>query len=210
MSIKLNFNEELKKMILAGVGATAVTMEKAEEIVNYCVEKGELTVEQGKVMNEELKRNVKDEWWRAMLRERDDIVALDSAILQSPKVWEASGHLRGFTDPLVDCRTCGQRFRAYHLDQGFEALHRAARELVQPATGVQHDRVDRASESLNVASQVVGERRGHLLRRTERGNLVDVSADTVSALVEQNVRATDRVGTENRHQRDLALFFAQD
>jgi len=64
-----------------------------------------------------LKRNVKDEWWRAMLRDRDDIVALDSAILQSPKVWEASGHLRGFTDPLVDCRTCGQRFRADHLDQ---------------------------------------------------------------------------------------------
>ena len=60
MSIKFNFNEELKKMILAGVGATAVTVEKAEEIVNYCVEKGELTVEQGKVMNEELKRNVKD------------------------------------------------------------------------------------------------------------------------------------------------------
>ena len=62
-----------------------------------------------------LKGNVKDEWWRAMLRERDDIVALDSAILQHPRVWEASGHLAGFTDPLVDCKTCGQRFRADHL-----------------------------------------------------------------------------------------------
>jgi len=62
-----------------------------------------------------LKNNVKAEWWRAMLQERDDIVALDSAILQHPKVWEASGHLAGFTDPLVDCRTCGQRFRADHL-----------------------------------------------------------------------------------------------
>ncbi|HEV3071506.1 MAG TPA: glycine--tRNA ligase [Solirubrobacteraceae bacterium] len=62
-----------------------------------------------------LKGNVKNEWWRAMLSEREDIVALDSAILQHPRVWEASGHLAGFTDPLVDCRTCGQRFRADHL-----------------------------------------------------------------------------------------------
>jgi glycyl-tRNA synthetase len=64
-----------------------------------------------------LKTNVKNAWWRSMLQERDDIVALDSAILQHPRVWEASGHLAGFTDPLVDCRTCKQRFRADHLDQ---------------------------------------------------------------------------------------------
>jgi glycyl-tRNA synthetase len=62
-----------------------------------------------------LKTNVKNEWWRAMLQRRDDIVAIDSAILQHPRVWEASGHLEGFTDPLVDCRTCKQRFRADHL-----------------------------------------------------------------------------------------------
>jgi glycyl-tRNA synthetase len=62
-----------------------------------------------------LKTNVKNEWWRAMITERDDIVAIDSAILQHPRVWEASGHLAGFTDPLVDCRACGQRFRADHL-----------------------------------------------------------------------------------------------
>ncbi len=63
-----------------------------------------------------LKNNVKDEWWRAMLRDRDDIVALDSAIIQNPRVWEASGHLEGFTDPMVDCRTCGLRFRADKLE----------------------------------------------------------------------------------------------
>jgi glycyl-tRNA synthetase len=63
-----------------------------------------------------LKTNVKNEWWRAMLQERDDIVALDSAILQHPRVWEASGHLAGFSDPMVDCRACKQRFRADHLD----------------------------------------------------------------------------------------------
>ncbi len=64
-----------------------------------------------------LKNNVKAQWWRSMLVDRDDIVALDSAILQHPRVWEASGHLAGFTDPLVDCRTCGKRFRADHLDE---------------------------------------------------------------------------------------------
>ena len=63
-----------------------------------------------------LKTNVKNEWWRAMLQDRDDVVALDSAIIQHPRVWEASGHLAGFTDPLVDCRTCKLRFRADHID----------------------------------------------------------------------------------------------
>src|SRR3989442_802074 len=57
-----------------------------------------------------LKGNVKQEWWRAMLNERDDIVAIHSAILPHPREWEASGHLPGFPDPLDDCRTCGQRF----------------------------------------------------------------------------------------------------
>jgi glycyl-tRNA synthetase len=64
-----------------------------------------------------LKSNVKDQWWQAMLRERDDIVALDSAIIQHPTTWRASGHLAGFTDPLVDCRTCKLRFRADHLQE---------------------------------------------------------------------------------------------
>ena len=62
-----------------------------------------------------LKRNVIDAWWQAMIGDRTDIVALDSAIIQHPKTWEASGHLAGFTDPLIDCKTCGQRFRADHL-----------------------------------------------------------------------------------------------
>src|SRR5438270_1672301 len=64
-----------------------------------------------------LKTNVKDQWWRAMLQERDDVVALDSAIIQHPATWQASGHLAGFTDPLVDCRTCKLRFQADKLDE---------------------------------------------------------------------------------------------
>jgi glycyl-tRNA synthetase len=60
----------------------------------------------------ELKRNIKDRWWNALVRARDDIEGLDAAILMHPRVWEASGHVAGFTDPLVDCRNCKKRFRA--------------------------------------------------------------------------------------------------
>jgi glycyl-tRNA synthetase len=62
-----------------------------------------------------LKRNVKDQWWRSMVQLRDDIVGIDAAILMAPRVWEASGHVATFTDPLVDCKSCKQRFRADHL-----------------------------------------------------------------------------------------------
>jgi len=60
----------------------------------------------------ELKRNIKDRWWRSMVHARDDIEGIDAAILMHPRVWEASGHVSGFTDPLVDCRQCKVRFRA--------------------------------------------------------------------------------------------------
>jgi len=63
----------------------------------------------------ELKRNVKDAWWRSMVYDRDDIVGLDSAIIQSPEVWVARGHAAGFTDPLVECPNCHKRYRADHL-----------------------------------------------------------------------------------------------
>ena len=65
-----------------------------------------------------LRNNVKSEWWRAMLTDRDDIVALDSAIIQHPRVWEASGHVAGFSDPMVDCKTCKKRFREDKLELG--------------------------------------------------------------------------------------------
>src|SRR4051795_6399822 len=63
-----------------------------------------------------LKRNVKDAWWRSMVQLRDDIVGLDAAILSPPAIWEASGHLKNFTDPLVDCRSCKERFRLDKLE----------------------------------------------------------------------------------------------
>jgi glycyl-tRNA synthetase len=60
----------------------------------------------------ELKRNVKDRWWSTMVHQRDDVEGLDTSILMNPKVWEASGHVDGFTDPLVECSNCHRRFRA--------------------------------------------------------------------------------------------------
>jgi glycyl-tRNA synthetase len=62
-----------------------------------------------------LKQNVKAAWQRALVQEREDIVLLDSAIILHPQVWVASGHVGGFSDPLVDCRTCKHRYRADHI-----------------------------------------------------------------------------------------------
>ena len=63
----------------------------------------------------ELKKNIRDCWWNDMVRRRDDVVGLESSIIMHPKVWEASGHVAGFSDPLVDCKTSKQRFRADQL-----------------------------------------------------------------------------------------------
>jgi glycyl-tRNA synthetase len=63
----------------------------------------------------ELKNNVKAAWWRHMVTLRDDVVGIDAAIIMNPRVWEASGHVAGFSDPMVDCRNCKLRFRADDL-----------------------------------------------------------------------------------------------
>jgi glycyl-tRNA synthetase len=77
--------------------------------LNGCWDYGPLGVE--------LKRNVKDYWWRVMVRERDDVVGMDGSILMSRAVWRASGHEETFTDPMVDCRTCKARLRADQLPE---------------------------------------------------------------------------------------------
>ncbi|HYB89849.1 MAG TPA: glycine--tRNA ligase [Candidatus Binataceae bacterium] len=98
----------------------AVTMEK---LVNLCKRRGIVfptsdiygglgsTFDYGP-LGIELKRNVKEAWWREMVQWRTDVIGLDSAIFQHNRTWEASGHLEAFTDPLVDCKSCKQRFRA--------------------------------------------------------------------------------------------------
>jgi glycyl-tRNA synthetase len=98
----------------------AVTMEK---IVNLCKRRGFVfpsseiyggfasTWDYGP-LGIELKRNIREAWWRYMVTARENVVGLESAILMHPRVWEASGHIAGFSDPLVDCRVCKRRFRA--------------------------------------------------------------------------------------------------
>ncbi len=68
----------------------------------------------------ELKENIKRQWWRSMVTSRDDVVGLDSAIIQPRQVWVASGHVGAFTDPLTECLHCHRRFRADHLEEAFE------------------------------------------------------------------------------------------
>jgi len=77
--------------------------------INACWDYGPLGVE--------LKRNIKELWWREMTQVREEIVGLDASILMHPSVWQASGHVDGFTDPMVDCRECKARFRADQLDE---------------------------------------------------------------------------------------------
>ena len=104
----------------ASAGEQVVTMDK---IVNLCKRRGLVfpasyiygglgsTWDYGPA-GVELKRNLKEAWWRDNVQSRNDVIGLDSAILQHPRTWEASGHLQNFTDPLVDCKNCKQRFRA--------------------------------------------------------------------------------------------------
>jgi glycyl-tRNA synthetase len=83
-----------------------------------------------------LKNNVTALWWKSMIQERDDVVALDSAIIQHPRTWEASGHLAGFTDPLVQCLgECKRRFREDHLREEAEARGEDPDTLVCPVCG---------------------------------------------------------------------------
>lgn len=76
----------------------------------------------------ELKNNIRREWWRRFVTSRADMVGVDSAILMNPKVWQASGHLEHFTDPLVECKACHKRFRADHLLEAVSALPKHERE----------------------------------------------------------------------------------
>ena len=83
----------------------------------------------------ELKRNVKEAWWRSVIAGRDDMVGLDAAILMHPRTWEASGHIENFSDPLVECRECNHRFRQDHLIEA-AGIDPAANNAVEAARAV--------------------------------------------------------------------------
>jgi glycyl-tRNA synthetase len=71
----------------------------------------------------ELKENIKRQWWRNMVTAREDVVGLDSSVILAREVWEASGHVATFSDPLTECVSCHKRFRADHLEEAYEAKH---------------------------------------------------------------------------------------
>jgi glycyl-tRNA synthetase len=71
----------------------------------------------------EIKNNIKRQWWRTMVQERDDIVGLDSSVILAREVWEASGHVTQFVDPLTECQSCHKRFRADHLLEAYQDKH---------------------------------------------------------------------------------------
>ena len=112
-----------------------------EKVVNLCKRRGFIfpsseiygglgsTWDYGPV-GVELKRNVKEAWWKAVVTGRSDTVGLDASILMHPRVWEASGHVAGFSDPLVECKACHLRFREDHVEGG--RCPECGGELTQP------------------------------------------------------------------------------
>src|SRR5688572_28275802 len=101
----------------------ATTEDRMQKIVSLCKRRG-FVFQSSEIygglrsaydygpMGAELKRNLMEEWWKAMVHRREDIVGIDASIIMHPRVWQASGHLANFSDPLVDCKVCGDRFRA--------------------------------------------------------------------------------------------------
>jgi glycyl-tRNA synthetase len=80
----------------------------------------------------ELRRNIRQAWWRSMVQLRDDVVGLEAGIIMSPRVWEASGHVAGFSDPLVECLNCHQRFRPDHLPKSGACPNCGLNEFTEP------------------------------------------------------------------------------
>ena len=160
----------------------------------------------------ELKKNVKDRWWHAMVHARDDIEGLDAAILMHPRVWEASGHVAGFTDPLVDCRHCKNRFRAD--DPAHQGNARPARRAV-PGVRQPGD-ADRAAALQPDVQDVHGAGRGAGGRRVPAagdgaGHLRQLPERAPEQPAEDPVRhRPDRQGVPQRdHARELHLPHAR-
>jgi glycyl-tRNA synthetase len=146
----------------------------------------------------ELKNNVKQLWWRTFVQLRRDMVGLDAGILMHPRVWEASGHVVNFNDPLVDCKTCKSRFRADHLIEEKLGIH---------AEGMSPDQMSEILREANLACPVCGNRtltdarQFNMMFRTtigpvsESGTEVYLRPETAQAIFVQykNILATSRV-----------------
>ncbi len=121
----------------------------------------------------ELKRNIKEYWWKKVVHERDDVVGLDSAILMHPRVWEASGHVAGFNDALIDCKQCKSRFRADHIIEDSLDMHVEGRS-VQELTKIIHENKIKCPTCGNIAW--TDARVFNLMFQTHQGAIEDSSS----------------------------------
>ncbi|MFI5290386.1 MAG: glycine--tRNA ligase, partial [Polyangia bacterium] len=110
----------------------------------------------------ELKRNVKDAWWRAVVRNREDVVGLDSAILMHPMVWKASGHVSNFADPMVDCKKCKKRYRVDEIEPDYETTGKVPTVCPDP----------------KCKGELTGARKFNLMFETHLGPVADSAAKT--------------------------------
>ena len=115
----------------------------------------------------ELKRNVKEAWWNSVISGRDDMVGLDAAILMHPRTWEASGHVQNFSDPLVECRECNQRFRQDHLMEEVD---------VDPA-GIGPVEATKSLRCPECEGELTDPRRFNLMFRTFMGPVEDTASE---------------------------------
>src|SRR5258708_18079061 len=81
----------------------------------------------------EIKNNIKRQWWKSTVTERDDIVGLDSSVILAPEVWQASGHITEFVDPLTECQSCHKRIRPHHLIEAHQGKHHGKEPQHGPA-----------------------------------------------------------------------------
>ncbi|HEY1587893.1 MAG TPA: glycine--tRNA ligase, partial [Polyangia bacterium] len=110
----------------------------------------------------ELKRNVKDAWWKAMVRDREDVVGIDGAILMHPLVWKASGHVSNFADPMVDCKKCKKRYRVDEIVPDYETTGKVPTQCPDP----------------KCKGELTAARKFNLMFETHVGPLADSAAKT--------------------------------
>ena len=152
-----------------------------------------------------LKRNVKDAWWRSMVQERDDVVGLDASILMAPKVWEASGHIATFTDPLVDCRNCKERFRADQLPESGACPNCGTKDTFTEARNFNlmfKTHVGPVEDDAVGGLPAAGDRAGHLGQLRQR-------ADDEPEEAAVRYRADRQVVPQRDHPRQLHLPHAR-
>ncbi len=155
----------------------------------------------------ELKRNIMSEWWRSMVYEREDVVGIDASIVMHPKVWEASGHLAGFSDPLVDCRNCKERFRGDKAPRAAPGTQVAFLEGGRKSGKTLQGTVDARGYVCPQCGSpdLSAERSFNLMFRTNLGP-VDVVQDVVEAIHGKNLSREELRGLIDQKIRESAVY----